>query len=73
MKTYYQVTFELGGAGEVRGSFDAAIKDLRSSIRAARNGGDLQGIGLRKFTNRYSDYSDELPLTDEETAAVEAL
>ena len=62
----YQVTYQLGGAGNVHRSFAAAIQDLRQSRRAANRSDDCQSITIRKFDDLYSDHSNTLPLTDEE-------
>lgn len=73
MKTYYQVTYQLGGNGKAHKSFRAALRDLRACRRAARKSGDLQGIGLRKFTDRYSDHSDVVALTEDEQIEIAAV
>ena len=69
----YQVRYQLGGTGKVHRSFWSALRDLRTSRRLARKSGDEQGIMLVKFNALYSDFSNVVPLTDAEKAAVEAV
>lgn len=66
MKIYYQISWQLGSAGKMRNSFTAALCDLNRAVRAAVKSRDVQAIYIRKFNDRFSDFSEMEPWSEGE-------
>lgn len=72
-KRGYKVQYQLGGASRtMHRSLSAAIRSLESAQRAARRGGDLQGIYIQAYELGDSGYYVETAMTDAEMAQIDA-
>lgn len=72
-KRGYKVQYQLGGVGRtMHRTISGAVRALESAQRAAKRGGDCQGIYIQAYEMGQGGYYIETAMTDAEMAQIEA-
>lgn len=72
-KRGYKVQYQLGGKGQtMHRTISGAVRAMESAQRAAKRGGDEQGIYIQAYELGSSGHYVESAMTDAELAQIEA-
>ena len=69
----FQVRFQLGGYGSEHNKLSAAIRAVEKAERAARRGGDCQGVYIQVNEYRDGSFYGQGELTDSESMDIQSL
>lgn len=71
-KRGYKVRYQLGGIGPtMHRTISGAVRAMESAQRAAKRGGDCQGIYIQAYEMGHGGYYIEAAMTDAEIAQME--